>query len=143
MGFAFKSNTNDTRESAAITICKKLLNEGANLVIHDPKVTACQIENDLNINPKRSLKNDNSSFDEKSGAWEYTKTIDNLEIFNDAYAVLILTEWEEFRKLNWKDISKKMVPPAWVFDSRSIINTDEVRDAGLNLWRIGDGLEKK
>ena len=143
MGFAFKANTNDTRESAAITICKNLINEGANLLIHDPKVTACQIENDLNINATRSLKNDNSSFDEKSGTWEHTKSIDNLAIFNDAYAVLILTEWEEFRKLNWKDISKKMVPPAWVFDSRSIINTDEVREAGLNLWRIGDGLENK
>ena len=68
------------------------------------------------------------------------KSIDNLEIFNDAYAVLILTEWKEFRKLNWKDIAKKMVPPAWVFDSRSIINTDEVKEAGLRLWRIGDGL---
>ena len=74
---------------------------------------------------------------------EYTKSIDNLAIFNDAYAVLILTEWEEFRKLNLKDISKKMVPPAWVFDSRSITNTDEVREVGLNLWRIGDGLENK
>ena len=124
-------------------ICKNLLNEGASLVIHDPKVTACQIENDLNINATKSLKNDNYSFDQKSGTWEYTKSIDNLAIFNDAYAVLILTEWEEFRKLNWKEISKKMVPPAWVFDSRSIINTDEVREAGLNLWRIGDGLENK
>ena len=56
------------------------------------KVTACQIENDLNINATRSLKNDNSSFDEKSGTWEHTKSIDNLAIFNDAYAVLILTE---------------------------------------------------
>ena len=143
LGFAFKSNTNDTRESAAITICKNLLNEGASLVIHDPKVTARQIENDLNINATKSLKNDNSSFDEKSGTWEHTKSIDNLAIFNDAYAVLILTEWEEFRKLNWKDISKKMVPPAWVFDSRSIIDTDEVREAGLNLWRIGDGLKNE
>ena len=143
LGFAFKSNTNDTRESAAITICKNLLNEGASLVIHDPKVTACQIESDLNIKATKSLKSENSSIDEKSGTWEHIKSIDNLSIFNDAYAVLILTEWEEFRKLNWKDISKKMVPPAWVFDSRSIINTDEVREAGLNLWRIGDGLENK
>ncbi len=143
LGFAFKSNTNDTKESAAITICKNLLNEGASLVIHDPKVTACEIESDLNIKATKSLKSENSSIDEKSGTWEHIKSIDNLSIFNDAYAVLILTEWEEFRKLNWKDISKKMVPPAWVFDSRSIINTDEVREAGLNLWRIGDGLENK
>ena len=49
------------------------------------------------------------------------KDTENLTIFNDAYAVLILTEWKEFRKLNWKEIVKKMVPPAWVFDSRSIV----------------------
>ena len=47
LGFAFKANTNDTRESAAITICKDLLEEGANITIHDPKVTAQQISNDL------------------------------------------------------------------------------------------------
>ena len=67
MGFAFKANTNDTRKSAAITICKNLLNEGANLVIHDPKVNAFQIEKDLNINAIKSFDYDNSSLDEKSG----------------------------------------------------------------------------
>ncbi len=139
LGFAFKANTNDTRESAAINICKNLLNEGANLLIHDPKVTASQIENDLKINPTKFLEKSNSSLNEKLGNWEHIKSI-NYEIFNDAYAVLILTEWEEFRKLNWEKIAKKMVPPAWVFDSRSIVNIEEVRDAGLNLWRIGDGL---
>ena len=143
LGFSFKANTNDTRESAAISICKNLLNEGANLLIHDPKVTACQIENDLNIKSTKSLKNYNTSFDKKSGVWEYTKSIDDIAIFNNSYAVLILTEWEEFRNLNWTEISKKMVPPAWVFDSRSIINTQAVKDAGLNLWRIGDGLGDK
>ncbi len=141
LGFAFKANTNDTRESAAITICKNLLNEGANLLIYDPKVTASQIENDLKTNQTISSENDKSSLNEKLGSWEYSKSINNLEIFNNAYAVLVLTEWEEFRKLNWMTISKKMTPPAWVFDSRSIINTEEVKDAGLRLWRIGDGLE--
>ena len=140
LGFAFKANTNDTRESAAITICKNLLNEGANLLIHDPKVTASQIESDLKINPTKSLDNSHPYINEKSGDWEHSQSINNLEIFNNAYAVLILTEWEEFRKLNWTKISKKMVPPAWVFDSRSIVNIEEVRDAGLNLWRLGDGL---
>ena len=140
LGFAFKANTNDTRESAAITICKNLLNEGANLLIYDPKVTASQIENDLMTSPIKSLDNENNSLNEKSGNWEHSKSINNLEIFVNAYAVLILTEWQEFRKLNWKAIAKKMIPPAWVFDSRSIINTDEVKQAGLSLWRLGDGL---
>ena len=140
LGFAFKANTNDTRESAAITICKNLLNEGANLIIHDPKVTASQIEKDLNINPAISLENESSSFDEKPKSWEHIKSISNLEVFNNAYAILILTEWEEFRRLDWKEIAKRMVPPAWVFDSRSIVNTEEIYDSGLRLWRIGDGL---
>ncbi len=141
LGFAFKANTNDTRESAAITICKNLLNESANLLIYDPKVTASQIENDLKTSQTKSSEHDNSSLNEKSGSWKYCESIKNLEIFNNAYAVLVLTEWEEFRKLNWMTISKKMTPPAWVFDSRSIINTEEVKDAGLRLWRLGDGLE--
>ena len=54
---------------------------------------------------------------------KYSKSINNHEMFNNAYAIIILTEWEEFRKLNWKLIAKKMVPPAWVFDSRLIVNT--------------------
>ena len=140
LGFSFKANTNDTRESAAISICKNLLNEGANLVIHDPKVAASQIEYDLNINPVKSLGNENSFFNAKAGNWEHSNCINNLEIFNNAYAIVILTEWDEFRELKWTDIVKKMVPPAWVFDSRSIVNTEMVRDAGLRLWRLGDGL---
>ena len=140
LGFAFKANTNDTRESAAITICKNLLNEGANLLIHDPKVTASQIENDLNKNPAKSLGNENDFFNVKAGNWEHSKCINNLEIFNNAYAIVILTEWDEFRELKWTEIVKKMVPPAWVFDSRSIVNTEKVKAAGLSLWRLGDGL---
>ncbi len=140
LGFSFKANTNDTRESAAIHICRNLLNEGANLVIHDPKVNSSQITNDLKINPTKLIDNDNSSFDKKSGTWGFSKSINNNEIFNNSYAVIILTEWEEYRKLNWKLIAKKMVPPAWVFDSRSIVNTNEVKDAGLRLWRLGNGL---
>tara|TARA_Y100001933_G_scaffold262540_1_gene320408 strand:+ start:263 stop:1696 length:1434 start_codon:yes stop_codon:yes gene_type:complete len=139
LGFAFKSNTNDTRESAAISICKNLLNEGANLVIHDPKVSVSQIENDLKIKPIKSFDNKKSYLNEKSGEWEYRPHINNLEIFKNAYAIVILTEWEDFRKLNWREISKNMVPPAWVFDSRSIVNPEEVKDAGLSLWRLGDG----
>ena len=140
LGFSFKANTNDTRESAAITICKNLLNEGANLIIHDPKVTSVQIEKDLNRPPTKSIEDEDYSFKDKSGNWVHSKFINNLEIFNNAYAIVILTEWGEFRELNWSEIVKGMVPPAWVFDSRSIVNTEEVRDAGLNLWRLGDGL---
>ena len=62
------------------------------------------------------------------------------QLANGSDAILILTEWDEFRELKWTEIVKKMVPPAWVFDSRSIVNTEKVKDAGLSLWRLGDGL---
>ncbi|AQL29775.1 MULTISPECIES: nucleotide sugar dehydrogenase [unclassified Prochlorococcus] len=140
LGFAFKANTNDTRESAAINICKNLLNEGANLLIYDPKVSASQIKNDLKINPTKSLVNENTSSNKDTGSWEHIKSIHNHQIFKNAYATIILTEWEEFKNLNWTVIAKQMVPPAWVFDSRSIVNIQEVRDAGLSLWRLGDGV---
>ena len=139
LGFAFKSNTNDTRESAAIKICKDLLNEGAQLVIHDPKVKANQIESDLKVS-SISSKSDISLFDktEREGTWDFSKTIENTFINSDA--ILILTEWEEYSRIDWAKAYKIMRKPAWVFDSRSIIDPKKVIAAGLNIWRIGDGL---
>ena len=137
LGFAFKANTNDTRESAAIQICKDLIDEGADLVIHDPKVCSEQIENDLQISPhlEKDQSKDNSLVN-KSGRWRFSK---NLEIFDNAHAVLVLTEWEEYKEINWDFVSKKMVKPSWVFDSRSIVNIEQVKKTGMNFWRIGDG----
>ena len=53
----------------------------------------------------------------------------------------MLTEWIEYSKINWKEISKRMRKPAWVFDARSILNQSQVKQANLNLWRIGDGTD--
>ena len=136
LGFAFKANTNDTRESAAITICKNLIDEGAYLVIHDPKVKANQIEKDLQI--KQILEEQNkkeTGLKNQIGKWQFSKS---LNIFNDAHAILVLTEWEEYKYIDWHKAVQKMVKPSWVFDSRSIINA-KVQEAGINLWRLGDG----
>ena len=139
LGFAFKSNTNDTRESAAIQICKDLLDEGANLFIHDPKVNSNQIANDLNCNPsdhnnERSLIKNHAS----SGFWYYSSDIKSA--LKDADAAVILTEWEEYAEINWNDLANTMRKPAWVFDSRSIINPSKIIHSGLFFWRVGDGL---
>ena len=141
LGFAFKANTNDTRESAAIKICNDLINEGAYLIIHDPKVNAKQIEKDLKIT-QISDENENNGKYIKSqiGHWRFSKS---LNIFGDAHAILILTEWEEYKYINWHNVVKKMVKPSWVFDSRSIVNDKEIKKAGLNLWRLGDGSQRK
>ena len=137
LGFAFKANTNDTRESAAIQICKDLIEEGAKILIHDPKVSEMQIEKDLNMKKFERVQNEkeNALFSNK-GYWEFSK---HLNIFDDVHCVLILTEWEEYKNINWIEVSNKMVHPGWVFDARSIIEPSKIRSTRLNLWRIGDG----
>ena len=140
LGFAFKANTNDTRESAAIQICKNLLEEGAILYIHDPKVDKKQISVDLEMPP---IQEDNEDHPEnnlyKAGIWK--KVSDLNDSFDNSDAVLILTEWQDYVEINWKQVAKKMRSPSWVFDARSIVNSQKVIDAGLNLWKIGDGSE--
>ena len=137
LGFAFKANTNDTRESAAIQICKDLLNEGANLIIHDPKVNPNQIAKDLGIDQFNNEEvNQFAENYDGLGSWKFSR---NLEIFDDAYAVLVLTEWTEYGLINWEEKAHKMIHPAWIFDARSIIDSDKVKKAEINLWRVGDG----
>jgi len=133
LGFAFKGNTNDTRESAAIQICKDLLDEGANLFIHDPKVEEKQIENDLQSKSIIQNKERNNQ-----SSWTYIKNLN--EAFCDSDAVVILTEWKEYTNINWEYVSSKMRKPAWIFDARSILNPALVKKEDLNFWRIGDGL---
>ena len=138
LGFAFKANTNDTRESAAINICKDLLEEGAVLFIHDPKVEKIQITKDLCKNENENIIN--HSFSDLSvfeGEW---CSIDNIISSSEGSdAIVVLTEWEEYSKINWREISKKMRKPSWIFDARSIISPTEVIEQELNFWRIGDG----
>ena len=139
LGFAFKANTNDTRESPSIQICKNLLEEGAILKIHDPKVTKKQISFDLGIKSKNESESNtelNPLYIEKK--WD-KYSLDDENLFDQVDAVIVLTEWDIYSELNWENISKKMRSPGWVFDSRLIIDKQRVLDSGLNLWRVGDG----
>ena len=131
LGFSFKANTNDTRESPAISICKELINEGGNLSIYDPKVSQNQIKVALNL-PSR-----NTCFDEIEGNWDSADSISEASSSSDA--IVIITEWDEFKQLNWKEIKSKMRSPAWIFDTRSIINNKEAQKFGLKVWSIGQG----
>ena len=138
LGFAFKANTNDTRESPAIQICKNLFEEGAILKIHDPKVSKKQIGLDLGVPASDELiKNPDLNELNIEKHWDKYQLSDDL--FDQADAVIILTEWDIYSKLNWENISKRMRSPAWVFDSRLVIDKQKVIDSGLNLWRLGDG----
>ena len=76
----------------------------------------------------------------KEGFWSFSTNL--YKVFENADAAVILTEWEEYKHINWEEVSKKMRKPGWIFDARSIINDSEVKKANLNFWRIGDGLNR-
>ncbi len=141
LGFAFKANTNDTREAPAIKIAKDLLEEGAQLAIFDPKVSSSQItfclQSDEYIPPIASTKAINTGLNDE-GKWWSSKSIE--DALNGADAVLIITEWDHFRSLNWQSLATLMRKPAWVFDTRGVVIPNEILKAGLKLWRIGDGV---
>ena len=123
LGFAFKANTNDTRESPAIDICENLINEGALLSIHDYKVTEENISKILDNKFKNS--------------WHYFKDV--YDALKDAHAAVILTEWSGYINLDWKRVSKKIKSPFWIFDTRSIIKYESFKNLNINFWQIGNG----
>lgn len=122
-GFAFKKDTNDTRESPAISVCRALLEERAELVIFDPKVKAAQIYSDLNI---------------REGEGVHVVS-DAYEAAEDAHAIVILTEWDEFKMLDYTRLYDSMLKPAFVFDGRGIIDEEELRSIGFQSFVIGRG----
>ncbi len=126
LGFAFKADTNDTRESPAIRIAKDLLEEGAQLRIYDPKVSADQMQRDLGIAPS-----------EGDSSWQQLD--DPVQACHGSDAVLILTEWDQFNSLDWKAIAGEMRRPAWLFDTRATANSCAARAAGLQVWTVGEG----
>ncbi len=128
-GFAFKADTNDTRESPAIRICKDLLEEGAQLAIYDPKVSPEQIKKDLNIEEKFLEK------DLLNKHFECSQSSTLAASGSDA--ILILTEWEEFKHLNWNKLASMMRKPSWLFDTRRCANSNAAKAAGMKVWTLG------
>ncbi|MEI7952491.1 MAG: nucleotide sugar dehydrogenase, partial [Synechococcaceae cyanobacterium ELA182] len=134
LGFAFKADTNDTRESPAIRICRDLIEEGAQLAIVDAKVEPAQIALDLEQPPLAALP---GAAPGGEGGW--LPAASALEAAHGADAVLILTEWSAYRQLDWAAIAAVMRRPAWLFDARAIADAAAARAAGLTVWRVGEG----
>lgn len=129
LGFAFKADTNDTREAPAIRICRDFLEEGAELAIYDPKVHETQIAADLGQPAGEMIH--------EGGSWLPAFSV--LDAVRGADAVLILTEWSEFASLQWEQVAASMRKPAWLFDVRSCVDLHAARAAGLNVWAVGQG----
>lgn len=129
LGWAFKKDTNDTRESAAIYVADHLLDEEANIIVYDPKVSEEQVFKDLDYLGTRSSE-DNRRL---------------VKVVNDPYlatyeshSIAILTEWDEFKSLDWNRIKQNMKKPSFVFDGRKILDKKEMLEMDFNYFAIGE-----
>ena len=129
LGWSFKKNTNDTRESAAIYVADYLLEEKAEISVYDPKVSGAQIYSDLNHLGTRDVGENKMSVSVEDSAYEAAK---------DAYGLAILTEWDEFIDLDWKKIKEMMREPAFVFDGRKLLDRSEIEQLGFKYYAIGE-----
>ena len=128
LGWAFKKDTNDTRESAAIYVADDLISEQAQIAVYDPKVSAKKILADLDyLETRTSEKN----------AKSVTSFEDPYAACAGAHAIAVLTEWDEFRDYDWQKIYEGMQKPAFVFDGRNLLDGDALRAIGFVYQAIG------
>ncbi|KAF3776912.1 UDP-glucose 6-dehydrogenase 4 [Nymphaea thermarum] len=141
LGFAFKKDTGDTRETAAIDVCHGLLGDKAQLSIYDPQVTEDQMRRDLATNkfdwdhPQHLVPSSPSASKQVSVVW------DAYEAAKGAHGICILTEWDEFKTLDYQKIYDNMEKPAFIFDGRNIVKVDELRKIGFIVYSIGKPLD--
>jgi UDPglucose 6-dehydrogenase len=135
-GFAFKKDTNDTRESAAIYVCRNLLEERARLVIYDPRVSEKQIRQDL----ADCFKDNMGVLSERHRLLiekNVTVVQDAYEAAQQSHAIAVLTEWDEFKTLDMERVYQDMHRPAFVFDGRNIMDAKKLTEIGFELHCIG------
>jgi len=118
-GFAFKANTGDTRESPAIFIARRLIEEKAELVVTDPKAL-------------KNARIDLSGIDSNVSYME-----DPYEAAAECHAIAIVTEWDLYRNLDFQKIYGSMIKPAFIFDGRNILDHRKLFETGFNVFPIG------
>ena len=124
LGWAFKKDTNDSRESAAINIAQNLIVEQANIAIYDPKVSEKQIREDL--------------IDLEQNQRELLQIMqDPYEACHNSHAIAVLTEWDEFKTYDWKRIYENMLKPAFVFDGRNLLEKKQMQAIGFTYIAVG------
>ncbi|CAI5986715.1 unnamed protein product [Closterium sp. NIES-65] len=141
LGFAFKKDTGDTRESPAIDVCHGLLRDQADVSIYDPQVTEEQIRRDLSMNkfdwdhPYHLQPVSPRVHQKVSVSW------DAYGACKGAHGICILTEWDEFKTLDYQKIYEHMEKPAFVFDGRNIVDVAKLRETGFIVFAIGHALD--
>jgi UDPglucose 6-dehydrogenase len=118
-GFAFKANTSDTRETAALYVTQKLMKEKANVVISDPK----------------AIKNARKDLENYGGDIEYEE--DPYKAAEGAHAIALMTEWDVYKALDYRKIFKEMEKPAFIFDGRNILDHLKLFEIGFEVYPLG------
>ena len=136
LGFAFKKDTNDTRESAAIHVCRDLLEERAKIAIYDPRVPESQIREELRLSFADAMGRI-SDHHAKLIETNVTVHASIYEATEKSHAVAVLTEWDEFRKFDAVRVLQSMFRPAFVFDGRNIVDRKRLTEAGFEVHSIG------
>ena len=136
LGWAFKKDTNDTRESAAIYVADHLIEDGANIHVYDPKVSESKIKADLVY--LWELKGISESQISQKLAHIFVHK-DYNEALSNSHAIAILTEWDEFITYDWNLIYQNMYKPAFVFDGRNILDESLLKSIGFQFKGIGKG----
>ena len=127
LGWAFKKDTNDTRESAAIYVANNLIKSNIHINVYDPKVRESQIFFDMNYINGDDKKNR-----------EYISVFNNpIDCIDKTNIIAILTEWDEFKNYDWKNLYNKMSKPAYIFDGRNILDRDKLESIGFNYIGLG------
>ena len=119
LGFAFKANTGDTRESPAIKITRRLLEEQAEVVVSDPRAM------------------ENAALALEGDAAKVSFIEDPYKAAEDCHAIVVLTEWELYKGLDFKKIYESMAKPAFLFDGRNIVDHKACFEIGFNVFPIG------
>jgi len=142
LGWAFKKDTNDTRESAAIYIADELLQDRAEIHIYDPMVTKERILEDLVYLQTHRI----GKYVEKGEHIDFTEIESLVSVHDDAYsalndshAIAVLTEWDEFKTYDWRKVYEKMLKPAFIFDGRNILDSRTLTEIGFTYKGIGKG----
>lgn len=128
LGWAFKKDTNDTRESAAIYVADQLLNEEANIAVFDPKVSEKKILSDLDYLATRTSEVNRKGITVFEEPYETCK---------NAHAIAVLTEWDEFKTYDWQKIYDTMQKPAFIFDGRNVLDRKKLTEIGFVYQCIG------
>ncbi|MHC5310880.1 nucleotide sugar dehydrogenase [Myroides sp. LJL116] len=130
LGWAFKKNTNDTRESAAIQVANELMEERAIIHVYDPKVSSAQITKDIDDLQTRSNQENQGLLQVHNNAYS---------ALENAHGIAVLTEWDEFKDYDWQRVYDNMLKPAFVFDGRNVLDKEKLQNIGFVVFSIGDG----